>query len=98
MTYFTSLRMATAVVDEGLSSASSSSSYVVISLEVVTTLFVVDTLLFLEDTCFDDLRDSTVELSVVDVNHPLFSFSFGTSLLKSLFLKKFYKKRKKCYK
>ena len=61
--------------------SSSSSSYVVVCLEVVTTLFVVVILFFLVDNRFDVLSTSTVELSDV-VNHPLFSCSFGTSLLK----------------
>ena len=74
--------MVMAVVDAGSSSSSSSSSYeVVICLEVVTTLFVVEILLFsfLGVTHLTVVTSGSVIVLSGDVNHPLFCFL--TSLL-----------------
>ena len=69
--------MVMAVVDVGSSSSSSSLSYeVVICLEVVTTLFVVEILLFffLGVTRLTVITSGSVVALSGDVNHPLSCF------------------------
>ena len=87
--------MVMAVVDAGSSSSSSSSSYeVVICLEVVTTLFVVEILLFvfLGVTRLTVVTSGSIVVLSGDVNHPLslfFNFTSGKAYF--TVLKSFYR-------